>query len=109
MHHHPKIKIPLSFRSVSAGIEIELFVAGVLTMVLALVCVRAFLPEAVLPGVGVAAFFLFLLAGAAAVRMPRQARRFQPVLWGMAATLSIVWIAAGRLAGTGTQDRLLPF
>lgn len=109
MFHHPKIKIPSSFRSLIAGIEIELFVAGVLAIVLGLACVRAFLPESVLSGVGFVSFVAFVLAGASAMRVARRARQVQPFLWGVTAALAIVWIAAGRLAGAGYQDRLLPF
>lgn len=105
MYRRRKLAIPATTRTQGGGIEFEVFVAGVLAILLALAAVRAFLPAVMLPAIGVAAFFALLLTGLAATRAPRRSTRTQTLSWGIGALFAIVWIAAGRLAGAGHLER----
>lgn len=108
MDHARKRSIAAMFRSLGSEIGLELFVAGVLSVVLGLVLVRTALPAPVLPLIGLAAFLAFLFCGRALAKKRGDPRWFDIPAWGIVGFLAIVWIAAGRLIGLDRIEQWLP-
>lgn len=82
---------------VAAEIGAELFVIGLLAILLMLAIVHVVLPPIAMPMVGVAAFFAMLVCGGMALAAKIEKRWLDIPTWGFVAFLAIVWIAADRL------------
>lgn len=79
------------------GIEIEVFVAGVLAILLCLAAARAFLHPIMLPVIGVAAFAGMALLGVLGMVSKPGSRWHSDFMLELTTVFAIVWIAAGRL------------
>lgn len=108
MEHLRRRSVTETFRSLRTEIGPELFVAGVLSILLCLVSTRVFLPPPVLPVIGLVAFLAFLICSAALLSLRHDVRWLDIPAWGVAGFLAIVWIAAGQLIDVQHVERWLP-
>jgi hypothetical protein len=80
------------------GIEPEVFVVGVLVVLLGLAWLDRLIPSFGLALAGGGAFLAVLGCGCVGMRSGSDLRMAGVPIWGVAAFFAVVWVAAGRLA-----------